>query len=49
MLDNATLKKIFEVNVFSIFETMSYASRIMAKQRSGVIINLLVYVVMKEA
>ena len=40
MLDNATLKKIFEVNVFSIFETMSYASRIMTKQRSGVIINI---------
>ena len=40
MLDNATLKKIFEVNVFSIFETMAYASRIMTKQKSGVIINI---------
>ena len=40
MLDRATLKKIYEVNVFGAFEMMSYASRIMSKQRSGSIINV---------
>jgi len=40
MLDRATLKNIYEVNVFAIFETMSYASRIMSKQKSGAIINI---------
>lgn len=40
MLDRATLKKIYEVNVFAVFEMMSYASRIMSKQKSGAIINI---------
>lgn len=40
MLDRATLKKIYEVNVFAVFEMMSYASRIMSKQKSGSIINI---------
>jgi len=40
MLDRATLKSIYEVNVFAIFEMMSYASRIMSKQKSGAIINI---------
>ena len=40
MLNRATLRDIFEVNVFSIFETMSLASRIMSKQKSGTIINV---------
>ena len=38
MLDRATLRKIYEVNVFAVFEMMSYASRIMSKQKSGAII-----------
>ena len=40
MLDRATLKNIFEVNVFAVFEMMQYASRIMSKQNSGAIINI---------
>ena len=40
MLDRATLKNIYEVNVFAVFEMMSYASRIMSKQKSGSIINI---------
>ena len=40
MLDRATLKNIYEVNVFAVFEMMSYASRIMSKQKSGAIINI---------
>jgi len=40
MLDRATLKNIYDVNVFAVFETMSYASRIMSKQKSGSIINI---------
>jgi 3-oxoacyl-[acyl-carrier protein] reductase len=40
MLNRATLEKIFEVNVFSVFDMMSYASRIMSRQRSGSIINI---------
>lgn len=40
MLDRATLKNIYEVNVFAVFEMMSYASRIMSKQKSGTIINV---------
>ena len=35
MLDRATLRNIYEVNVFGVFEMMSYASRIMSKQKSG--------------
>ena len=40
MLDRATLRDIYEVNVFAVFEMMSYASRIMSKQNSGAIINI---------
>lgn len=40
MLDRKTLKDIYEVNVFAVFEMMSYASRIMSKQKSGAIINV---------
>lgn len=40
MLDRATLREIYEVNVFSVFETTSLASRIMSKQKSGSIINV---------
>ena len=40
MLDGDTLRNIYEVNVFAVFEMMSYASRIMSKQKSGAIINI---------
>ena len=40
MLDRATLRNIYEVNVFAVFEMMSLASRIMSKQKSGSIINV---------
>lgn len=40
MLDRATLKRIYDTNVFAVFEMMSYASRIMSKQKSGSIINI---------
>lgn len=40
MLNRATLEKIFEVNVFAVFEMISYASRIMSKQMQGSIINI---------
>ena len=40
MLDRETLRNIYEVNVFAVFEMMSYASRMMSKQKSGVIINI---------
>ena len=40
MLDRDTLKNIYEVNVFAVFEMMSYASRIMSKQKYGSIINV---------
>lgn len=40
MLDRNTLKNIYEVNVFAVFEMMSYASRLMSKQQSGSIINV---------
>ncbi len=40
MLDRATLRQIYEVNVFAVFEMMSLASRIMSKQKSGTIINV---------
>ena len=40
MLDRKTLKDIYEVNVFAVFEMVSYASRIMSKQKSGSIINV---------
>ena len=40
MLDRNTLKSIYEVNVFAVFEMMSYASRIMSGQKYGSIINV---------
>jgi len=40
MLDRNTLKNIYEVNVFAVFEMMSFASRIMSKQKNGSIINI---------
>jgi 3-oxoacyl-[acyl-carrier protein] reductase len=40
MLDGRTLRDIYEVNVFAVFEMMSYASRIMSKQKSGTIVNI---------
>jgi 3-oxoacyl-[acyl-carrier protein] reductase len=40
MLDRNTLKNIYEVNVFAVFELMSFAARIMSKQKSGSIINI---------
>jgi 3-oxoacyl-[acyl-carrier protein] reductase len=40
MLDRATLKNIYEVNVYAVFEMMHYASRIMSKQKSGAIVNI---------
>ena len=40
MLNSATLRKIFEVNVFAVFDLISYASRIMSKQHKGSIINI---------
>jgi 3-oxoacyl-[acyl-carrier protein] reductase len=40
MLNRNTLKDIYEVNVFAVFEMMSFASRVMSKQGSGSIINI---------
>lgn len=40
MLNRATLREIYETNVFAVFECMSYASRIMQKQKCGAIINV---------
>ena len=40
MLDRKTLREIYEVNVFSVFELMSYSSRIMQKNGGGSIINI---------
>lgn len=40
MLNNPTLRAIFEVNVFAVFDLMSYASRMMMVQKSGSIINI---------
>jgi 3-oxoacyl-[acyl-carrier protein] reductase len=40
MLDRNTLKNIYEVNVFAVFEMMSFAARIMSKQKSGSIVNI---------
>jgi len=40
MLNSQTLRNIYEVNVFALFEMMSYASRIMMKQECGAIINI---------
>jgi 3-oxoacyl-[acyl-carrier protein] reductase len=40
MLNNSTLRSIFEVNVFAAFDLMSYASRMMMVQKIGSIINI---------
>ena len=40
MLNNTTLRAIFEVNVFAVFDLMSYASRMMMVQKTGSIINI---------
>lgn len=40
MLDRATLREIYETNVFAVFEMMQYASRMMMKQKQGSIINI---------
>lgn len=40
MLDRKTLRAIYDVNVFGVFELMSYAARIMSRQKSGSIINI---------
>lgn len=40
MLDRKTLRDIFDVNVFSVFELMSYASRMMIEKKKGSIINI---------
>lgn len=40
MLSRQTLRQIFDTNVFAVFEFMSYASRIMMRNRAGVIINV---------
>ena len=40
MLDRNTLRDIFDVNVFSVFELISYASRMMIEKKKGSIINI---------
>jgi 3-oxoacyl-[acyl-carrier protein] reductase len=40
MLNNSTLRAIFEVNVFAVFDLMSYASRMMMIQKTGSIVNI---------
>jgi 3-oxoacyl-[acyl-carrier protein] reductase len=40
MLDRKTLREIYEVNVFSLFDLMSFAARLMAQKKSGSIINI---------
>ena len=40
MLNNSTLRSIFEVNVFAAFDLMSYATRMMMVQKIGSIINI---------
>ena len=40
MINYETIRQIFTVNVFAVFEMMSYASRMMTKQKSGTIINI---------
>jgi 3-oxoacyl-[acyl-carrier protein] reductase len=40
MLNSETLRRIFEVNVFAVFDFMSYASRMMMLQKSGSIVNI---------
>ena len=40
MLDRKTLRDIYEVNVFSLFDLMSFAARMMTQKKSGSIINI---------
>jgi 3-oxoacyl-[acyl-carrier protein] reductase len=40
MLDRKTLREIYEVNVFSLFDLMSFAARLMSQKKSGSIINI---------
>ncbi|MBT8592136.1 SDR family oxidoreductase [Polynucleobacter paneuropaeus] len=40
MLDRKTLREIYEVNVFSLFDLMSFAARLMTQKKSGSIINI---------
>lgn len=40
MLDRKTLEKIYEVNIFAVFDLISYAARIMTAQKAGSIINI---------
>ncbi len=40
MLDRKTLRDIYEVNVFALFDLMSFAARMMTQKRSGSIINI---------
>jgi len=40
MLNRQTLRNIYEVNVFSVFDLMSFAARMMTKAKSGSIINI---------
>ena len=40
MLDRKTLRDIYEVNVFALFDLMSFAARIMAPRNHGSIINI---------
>jgi len=40
MLNRKTLRDIYEVNVFSVFDLMSFAARTMTQAKSGSIINI---------
>lgn len=40
MVSKEHMRRMFEVNVFAVIELMQYASRIMARQKSGSIINM---------
>jgi len=40
MLDRKTLRDIYEVNVFSLFDLMSFSARMMIPKRTGSIINI---------
>jgi 3-oxoacyl-[acyl-carrier protein] reductase len=40
MLDRKTLRDIYEVNVFALFDLMSFAARLMIPKKSGSIINI---------
>ncbi len=40
MLDRKTLRDIYEVNVFALFDLMSFAARLMTPKKAGSIINI---------